>query len=354
VLSAQESPRFLLSKDFRQLIVDQLSTEDWQKLSNYKKVSQQVLSIQLNQEPNDALPSPAMLGKYRLNNRQIIFQPILPFQAGQSYTADLLGQYTFDFFVPKKTNKTAPLLTGISPSAKQVPANLLKIYLHFSQKMSEGQAYKHLSLIDQKGHKVEGAFLELYPELWDKEKRRLTIWFDPGRVKRNLGPNQQTGSPLEPGQVYRLQIDAHWPNAEGIPLGKNYEYNWQVEKAVYQTPKLEQWQYEWPAPNSLGPLKIKFDRSMDRAVAMKAFSIFNADDDLFPGHFEMEQNETVLLFYPKQVWSSGHYHVQVAAYLEDLAGNNLNRPFDLDLSNSPTQIRDQEFYQIPFLLEEEK
>ncbi len=50
--------------------------------------------------------------------------------------------------------------------------------------MSRGDSYRHIQLRDAKGKAVELPFLELGEELWNPDMTRLTLFIDPGRVKR--------------------------------------------------------------------------------------------------------------------------------------------------------------------------
>ena len=46
--------------------------------------------------------------------------------------------------------------------------------------------------------------LEVGEELWDADQCRLTLFFDPGRIKRGLRPHLEAGPPLTEGEAYRL------------------------------------------------------------------------------------------------------------------------------------------------------
>ncbi|MEM9822155.1 MAG: Ig-like domain-containing protein [Bacteroidota bacterium] len=352
LLLAQEGPRLVLSEDHSHLTIDQIPPTYWQQ---FNKSADNTLGLSLRiYDPQRTSTPPAMLGQYEQQGQQIVFRPVLPFQAGQSYVATLLDQFTFHFSIPKTYASEISQVLSVFPSGKTVPANLLKVYLHFSHPMSEGQAYRHITLVDQNGQKVERAFLELYPELWDIDRKRLTLWLEPGRIKRALGPNQNVGSPMVNGQSYRLVVDHQWIDAKGNPLAQDYEQQWQVAPAHYQRIDWQRWQYEWPSPNSTDPLKIRFERPIDQAVLMKSFVLTDAANNQIAGHFESSENESVLQFYPQNAWAPGKYCLRIAASLEDVAGNNLNRPFDLDLLDSSTKIGDQECYEQHFTIEKVK
>jgi hypothetical protein len=58
----------------------------------------------------------------------------------------------------------------------------------------------------------------------------------------------------------------------------------------------------------------------------------------------MEIEEKQLNFIPNKPWSPGQYNLQVEARLEDLAGNNLNRLFDRDVTNPQTTPSNQKLF----------
>ena len=70
--------------------------------------------------------------------------------------------------------------------------------------MAAGDAYEHVKLLKANGEVVTRAFLEIGEELWDGSGQRITLLFDPGRVKKGLSPRLQFGPVLEAGQTYRL------------------------------------------------------------------------------------------------------------------------------------------------------
>ena len=113
-------------------------------------------------------------------------------------------------------------MTAIYPSAAELPENQLRFYLHFSAPMSRGELYDHVRLLRADGTQVEGAFLEIGEELWDAAGTRLTLLFDPGRMKRGLKPREIFGPVLEDGKKYRIVVDAKWHDADGQPLAAQF------------------------------------------------------------------------------------------------------------------------------------
>ncbi|HXE58345.1 MAG TPA: hypothetical protein VNK43_10115, partial [Gemmatimonadales bacterium] len=116
----------------------------------------------------------------------------------------------------------ATVVTAIHPSSDVVPANQLRWYLEFSAPMSLGEAYRRVRLLDERGREVSGAFLVVDQELWDPARRRLTLLFDPGRVKRGIRPNLESGAPIRQGGTYTLRVDAAWRDGRGAPLRSGF------------------------------------------------------------------------------------------------------------------------------------
>ncbi len=54
--------------------------------------------------------------------------------------------------------------------------------------------------------------------------------------------------------------------------------------------------------------------------------------------------ETGFLFTPEKPWETGLYKLQVESRLADLAGNNLNRLFDVDLQSRKSIKSSQSIY----------
>ncbi len=149
-----------------------------------------------------------MLGAYSVEAGVLEFRPRFPLAPGVRYRAVFHppggSAVEASFDGPKKSVDATTRVEHIYPSAAVLPSNLLKMYIVFSAPMSRGEAWKRIHLLDEAGRPVIGAFLEIDQELWDPELRRLTVLFDPGRIKRDLVPNLQNGVPVVEGHKYTL------------------------------------------------------------------------------------------------------------------------------------------------------
>jgi hypothetical protein len=66
------------------------------------------------------------------------------------------------------------------------------------------------------------------------------------------------------------------------------------------------------------------------------------------GTVHIERNETQWLFTPAQPWTDTAYSLKVDTALEDLAGNKVGRPFDVDTFEQVTRRVNREIISVPF------
>jgi hypothetical protein len=280
---------------------------------------------------------PPLLGASSRENGTLLFRPRFPLEPGLRYRAvyrDSGGATPFIeiFTIPKDVAGPATKLERIDPTADQVPENLLKLYLNFSAPMSRGEAYRFVRLMDEKGRKVELPFLEIEQELWDRDTRRLTLLFDPGRVKRDLVPHNETGSPLRAGASYTLAVDRGFPDARGNPLESETRKAFRVGPPDYDPPRTSDWRVAPPKAGAREPLVVTFPDPLDRALLDRVIEILGPSGERLPGTTSIEAHETRWSFTPSDRWKAGDYTVRALSILEDLAGNSLRQKFEVDRS----------------------
>jgi hypothetical protein len=54
-------------------------------------------------------------------------------------------------------------------------------------------------MVDERGRPVDIPFLPVQADFWNADHTRYTLFFDPGRVKQGILPNEQLGRPLRAG-----------------------------------------------------------------------------------------------------------------------------------------------------------
>jgi hypothetical protein len=308
---------------------DASSGESWQR----------VFAVFVDQ-PGATSEIPPLTGSYHFEGSTLVFEPRYPLQPGLKYRAvfhpggvnraagDVL---TTTFAIPKPDAGPVAFVEQVYPTTNRLPENQLKLYVHFSGPMSRGEAYRRVTLLDAAGKPIHLPFLELQQELWDPEGKRLTLLFDPGRVKRDLLPNREVGSPLREGGRYTLLVDREWPDAQGRPLQKEYRKSFEAGPPDYDPPSTKTWQITPPKAGTREPLAVRFPEPLDQALLAGVILVTTPVGEKIAGSIAIDQQETRWQFRPNEPWKAGDYLLDVATLLEDLAGNSLERPFEVDV-----------------------
>jgi hypothetical protein len=307
----------------------------------------------------DPAQQPAMLGSYRVEKDALRFQPRFPLQRGVSYRAVLHperlpgragpAEKTIEMLLrlPKVKPAVPTVVTAVYPSRDDLPENQLKFYLHFSAPMSRGEAYEHIRLLHD-GKADDRAFLELPQELWDREGKRLTLLLDPGRVKRELAPREAFGPVLEAGKRYTLVIDREWQDGEGHPLKESFRKTFRVLPPDGTQPSPKTWKLEPPPAGSTNPLVMTSPKSLDHALLHRMLWVTDDRGRKMPGTVAVTKQETCWQFTPASAWTVGRYHLVADTWLEDLAGNSIARPFEVDEQSAVQHQNPARTVQLPF------
>jgi len=273
-----------------------------------------------------------LAGHFEFDNDAICFIPRFPFLNGTSYSLLVDNLEVWTIQRSARVGTTTTTVTAIYPGADELPVNQLKLYVHFSSPMSEGWANRavHVRRADN-DESLGGVFLVMEPELWDRERRRLTLLLDPGRIKRGLVPNEEAGYPLIEGVPIVVSISAEFRDAAGQPLLTGLERRYEVGPAVRVRVVPMDWRYQCPAAGSAAPMTVEFDRPLDQALLEHSLWVSNAAGVPLAGRGSIGPGERSWQFKPQAPWGEGQYVVTIDPRLEDLAGNSLIRVFDRDL-----------------------
>ena len=283
----------------------------------------------------DAPNVPALLGKYSVENKSLVFAPQFPLQPGLSYraTAKIPGAtpITAVVRIPKPDVKPTTVVERVYPSTNVLPENQLKFYIHFSAPMARGFAYQHIALIDEKGARVDVPFLEIGEELWDRDGKRFTLFFDPGRIKRGLLSQQELGVALQEGKRYSLVIDKGWKDAEGRPMAAEFRKAFRVGPAERKAVDLKLWAVRAPQSGTRNVLTITFPKPMDHAILQRELDVVSSTGSVVEGGIAVGPEEKTWIFTPDAAWKKGSYSIRVGTATADLAGNMIDRPFEIDV-----------------------
>jgi len=320
--------------DLSALAAATLTPDDWTAL----------LRITVGDTDSARGDRPAVLGAYTVRDRVLRFTPRFPFDPGQRYDAQLdtsrlppstaaaasRGQIirTSVALPAPETHATTRVVT-VLPGADAVPENLLRMYIVFSAPMSLDAASGHVQLLDEHERVVEYAFLPLDVDLWNDNRTRFTVLFDPGRVKRGILPNEQMGRPLVAGRRYTLVVDDGWRDGGGQKLSAPFRHGFRVGPPTEHALDPQAWRIEPPVAQTRDPLLVTFPAPLDYGLLQRALAV-SLNGERVIGDVQTAAGETHWRFSPAAPWRAGDYQLQASSILEDVAGNRIGRPFEVE------------------------
>ena len=278
-----------------------------------------------------------IIGDYSFESDKVIFKPIISFTRGLNYKVYLGNELIDEIAIPSDNSAVAPEVVAIYPALDTLPENLLKFYISFSKPMQEGDMIQHIHLIKDGRDTMSSVFLDL--ELWNNERTMLTLWLDPGRIKRDLQPNKLLGPPLNKGSHYQLVVDKEWQDAEGILLKENFTRNFFTGPHDIVSPDVELWTIATPGSETREQLMINFNESLDHVLAESTILVTDANGNEIKGKHRISDDGSIFYFLPDIEWKPAIYLLQIESRLEDLAGNNLDRLFDNDLTQKQQPVK---------------
>ena len=328
------------------------SRDAWQAILRVQvaRADESIPGVRVAQADPAAAELPPVLGDYAVHDGVLRFTPQFPFDAGQRY------EVVFDpSSLPSARDHSAPIpsravrttvevpaldrepstrVAAVYPTGPEVPENHLRLYIVFSAPMGLGSGNPHVRLLDERGEPVADAFLPLDVDLWNADRTRYTILYDPGRVKRGIRPNAELGRPLSADRRYTLAIDAAWRDAAGQPLVAPFRREFRVGPPRERALDPAAWQLDLPAGGTRDSLAVRFPVPLDYGLLQSALRVRTGEGRPLAGEIRVEQGETRWTFAPRAPWRPGEYRLVAAATLEDVAGNRIGRPFELDAAGA--------------------
>ena len=293
------------------------SADDWVEL----------LSVHVGDESR-----PPLLGSWEVIGEALVFSPRFRLDPAVTYRAVYRRadkKVEADLNLPPSSSAAAPAVIAVHPSAPRLPENLLRFYLHFATAMVQGDSYARIHIEDHAGRTVELAVLEIQEELWDPDGQRLTLLFDPGRIKRDLTPNREQGLALRSGGSYTLVVHGSWRDGSGRTLGGDYRHPFRVGPADRSSPNPDSWSLAVPAAGGRSPLRVEFGEPLDHAQSRRWIWVEDGNGERLAGETSVGTGEQSWSFRPDEPWSGQTYTLRVDARLEDVAGNRVAEPFEV-------------------------
>jgi hypothetical protein len=238
----------------------------------------------------------------------------------------------------------------VYPTAREVPENQLRLYIFFSAPMGLRGGLDHIRLLDERGRATEDPFLPLDVDLWNADRTRFTVLFDPGRVKRGIRPNEQMGRSLINGRTYTLVVDESWRDAEGQPLAAPFRREFRVGPSEERPIEPAMWRLDPPLDGTRDPLIVRFPKPLDYGLLLRALSVWTDRGERLEGDIRIAALETDWIFTPSEPWRAGEYRLVASSILEDVAGNRIGRAFEVDALTSSRGENQARSAEVPFRL----
>jgi hypothetical protein len=298
--------------------------------------------------PEEIGARPGVAGTWSVTANAIRFEPQFKLLPGIKYmiTCRLHDMpqlnrratgFTVDLSIPKPPPGPPTTIAGMFPTANRLPENTLRFYIHFSSPMRRGDIYQHFKLIRDDGVEVKRPFLELDEELWSLDGLRVTMLFHPGRVKRGLVPREEEGPILEEGRSYTFVISGKWEDMSGQPLGADLRKTFTAGPPDDQVVDPENWTLMSPRAGSDSPLIIRLAKPLDHALLGSTVWVADEKGKPVPGTIAVGGGEHIVTFAPQMPWTKGDFKLVVDTRLEDVCGNRVGTPFEVDVFKPVTR-----------------
>jgi hypothetical protein len=321
--------------------------------------------------PPAIVKRPAVLGTYDIVDNTLRFTPQFPLDRGQRYHVRFdpahlpaewgggadwarLPQLDATVELPAAARGAATHVVEVYPTAAEVPENQLRLYVLFSAPMTPSGGLEHVRLLDEGGQPIVDPFIPLDLDLWNEDRTRFTLLFDPGRVKTGILPNEQMGRALVSGRRYTLAVDADWADAAGQPLAAPFRREFRVGPPQETALNPAQWRLDPPRGGTLAPLVLSFPQPLDYGLLRRAIRVARGDGQPVDGDIQLGAGEIRWLFTPRTPWSSGDYQLVAASTLEDVAGNRIGKAFEVDARTSAANASRPQSVAIPFRITESR
>jgi hypothetical protein len=319
-----------------------------------------VLRVTVVPDAAAATELPPVIGSYSVARDEVVFKPQFGFDPGRRYQvvfdpAKLSGgsedALTAMVGLPGKDLVPTTVVSAVFPSADVVPENQLRLYIHFSAPMGLKGGIGFVRLLDETGDEVRDPFLPLDAEFWNRDRTRFTVFFDPGRQKRGILPNEEMGRSLVDGRAYTLVVSREWRDAQGMPLREEFRRQFKVGPPDERPLDQHTWRLTPPRRGTRDPLAVTFPEPLDHGLLQRALAVADSRGRRVEGASSIEAHETRWLFTPAAAWRSGGYFLQALTILEDMAGNRIGRAFEVDEFSRVDESDQQETVAVPFRVE---
>ncbi|MEO1054704.1 MAG: hypothetical protein AAFX87_28995 [Bacteroidota bacterium] len=295
-----------------------------------------------------------ILGEWYYDKGEANFHPSQPLDATNTYFIRYRDKHDQSKWLSLTSSADlkapTPEVVNIYPTADQLPENLLRFYLEFSEPMLENEFQRFVEILDENGNKVAAPFLGSKSEYWDRDHYKITLFFHPGRIKTGLKANELHGRPLKAGHSYTLLVKPGWKSREGIPSETSFSKKFSITEERRSKIDPSNWQVNLPKLNSREQLIIDFGQSLDHINALTFIVLQDQYGQEIEGEITLRESESIWEFTPTLPWRENALTIICDKTLEDVSGNNLIGAFDTEKLAQITAANKEKTHRIPLNL----
>ena len=107
------------------------------------------------------------------------------------------------------------------------------------------------------------------------------------------------------------------------------------------------WKIQPPRAGGREPVVVTFPEPLDHGLLMRALGVRRGADAV-EGDIAIDQAETRWTFTPREPWRGGSYDLLALDILEDVAGNQIGRAFEVDNFDTVDKSPNPKTITIPF------
>jgi len=83
---------------------------------------------------------------------------------------------------------------------------------------------------------------------------------------------------------------------------------------------------------------------------LRTILVADAEGKNLPGHVSVDDDERRWEFHPNSLWAAGKYQLVIDTTLEDLAGNRIGQPFEVEQLGAAEKNMRPDTLRIPFVI----
>ncbi len=211
------------------------------------------------------------------------------------------------------------------PLADTIPYNTLFFHVRFSHAMmNDKDAYKYVSMYDEKGEERKNAWRQR--SFWLDDGKLLVLMIHPGRVKNGI----HYESPMfNLHKTYTLKVNKEIKDINGNPLAADYEQKYYVNREDRESPSVDFSKVVIPAHGTTATLTITFSEGMDNASVLAGVKIINEQKQEVSCMIRESATDNQYIITPATPWQKGSYTLLLSGKVYDFAANRLNRLFEI-------------------------